>query len=56
MSQTAASTEPLYAVVDKSQKTNRTAGQGNSDLFGAFDVSKPVNGTSASTVHSNEVN
>jgi len=54
MNQTTTAQEPLYAVVDKSQKKNQTAGQGNSDLFGVFDVSKPVNGTSTSTVNSNE--
>ena len=56
MNQTTTAQEPLYAVVDKSQKKNQTAGQGNSDLFGVLDVSKPVNGTSTSTVNSNEVN
>ena len=58
MSQTTATQEPLYAVVDKSQKTNQTADQGSADMFGIFDNSKSVNGThvsGASTGNSDQV-
>ena len=56
MNQTATSPEPLYAVVDKSQKTSQKTDQ---DLFGMFDGSGSVNGgggASTSTGNSDQVN
>lgn len=50
MNQSAATQEPLYAVVDKSQKINPNVNQESSDLFGIFDGNTSATEASSGTL------